>query len=204
MTTQSADVIVYFANLQPVLDMNSLSLIFIQPELIFYPSFDLYSFVNSMNFDRKFASGRLTKLFGDLSYTYAKITHYPDSFETNIYIQELMRFVELHYSNLHLNSCLINYYPDSDSYIPDHSDDESSIADNSYILTISLGAHRTMHFKRKCDSSTLATATLTNGSVLIFSKNSQQYFTHGIPSSTSTVAGYIPRLSATFRSMIER
>ena len=65
--------------------------------------------------------------------------------------------------------------------MPDHSDDEQAIDENSFIVTVSLGSDRTMNFKRKHSKELIASVTLSDGMVLIFSKRSQYVFTHGIP-----------------------
>ena len=177
------------------------------PKLTYQPTFDLYTLVNSLDFDRKFQSGRLTKLYatGNLPYCYGTITHQPSKFSDNPFVLHMFEFVSTSFPNLQLNSCLINYYPDNQSSMPDHSDDELHIDNDSFIVTLSLGANRTMHFKYKHDKTPIACVTLSSGKFLIFSKNSQFMFTHGIPPSYSkilTIDDYMPRVSATFRKLI--
>ena len=132
----------------------------------------------------------------------------PLSFDVNPYVSEMFNFVTENFRELDLNSCLINFYPDCNSHIPDHSDNESHIAQSSYILTISLGSSRKMFFKDKDTGLSLVSVALDNGDVLLFSRESQDKYTHGIPPSLSFVPtgsylpkSYLPRVSATFRCL---
>lgn len=86
--------------------------------------------------------------------------------------------------------------------MPDHSDNEPCIEENSFIVTISLGTTRRMHFKSSNSGESLCSIPLTDGHVLIFSKRSQCYFSHGIPATVSTdKLELTPRISATFRCL---
>lgn len=117
----------------------------------------------------------------------------------------MFKFVDVKFPELNFNSCLINIYPDKSVGIPDHSDDETSIARDSFILTISLGCTREMFFKVKSSGETLASLNLCHGDIILFSKNSQNWYTHGIPPSRPLVfstENYLPRVSATFRCII--
>ena len=110
-------------------------------------------------------------------------------------------FVRQHFPYLCVNSCLINYYPDKSCFIPDHCDDETSIVEDSFILTISIGSTRQMQFKDLSDNTLLCSVSLADGQILIFSKQSQNLFTHGVPADTNNLFNddYSPRISATFR-----
>ena len=197
-----ADVVVYNVDLASI--SNSKFTAYIIPDIKYQPPYDLCSLVNSLKFDRKFASGRFTKLFGDLPYTYGNVSHKTSKLSDNEFVLDMFNFVTAILPRFQVNSCLINYYPDSKSSIPDHSDDEIEIDDNSFIVTLSLGSDRTMHFKCKHDKTLISTVTLSHGMVLIFSKSSQTIFTHGIPPNycISSIDDYIPRVSATFRKLI--
>ena len=116
----------------------------------------------------------------------------------------MFNFVIQLFPDFGLNSCLINYYPSKLCTIPDHSDDEASICDHSYIVTISLGASRRMIFKSKLNGNFLCSVSLTDGQILIFTKASQSLFTHGIPvTEQPDVDEYGPRISATFRKLTQ-
>ena len=167
------------------------------------PDFSLYSLVKSLKFERKFSSGRSAKLFGDLPYSYSNTTHFATEFSKNPLVADMFNYVTEKFPSFELNSCLINYYPDRKSYMPDHSDDEHQIDPDSFIVTLSLGSERTMYFKLKHSKTVIATVNLSDGMIMIFSKNSQDMYTHGIPPNLNTrvTDDYIPRLSATFRKL---
>lgn len=167
----------------------------------YLPSFRLLTFLDSLDFDFNFKSGRKTRLFGTKPYAYSDTYHSPMSFKDNLYVFDMFSFVEENFPELNLNSCLINFYPDYKSNIPDHSDNEEYIAANSYILTISLGSSRKIFFKDKKLGSSLISVALNHGDILLFSKDSQEKYTHGIPSCFSTTESYMPRISATFRHL---
>ena len=169
----------------------------------YQPDFSLYSLLNSLNFERSFSSGRYAILFGNLPYSYSNITHTASDFAVNPYVSDMFKFVTDKFPSFELNSCLINFYPDHKSCMPDHSDDEQAIDENSFIVTVSLGCDRTMNFKRKHSKELIASVTLSDGMVLIFSKRSQYVFTHGIPPIVDTrmSGSCVPRVSATFRKL---
>ena len=114
----------------------------------------------------------------------------------------MFTFVSNAFPGLNLNSCLINYYPNSKSSIPFHSDDENCIAPRSFILMLSLGATRTLYFKRlgsRDKNQACLKVDMADGEIIVFSRGSQNFFLHGVPSENH---GGLPRLSATFRSII--
>ena len=115
----------------------------------------------------------------------------------------MLCFVEKHFPDLSLNSCLINYYPDDRSCMPDHSDNEICIEPHTFIVTISLGSCRKMFFKEIGSGARLLSVNISHGDILIFSKESQSRYTHSIPPSynLSTIQSFMPRISATFRRL---
>ena len=182
---------------------NSDPSIFITADHDYVPSFELCTLIESLKFDYNFLSGRKAQLFGNLPYAYGKVKHFPTKFDANPYIFEMYKYVTTRFPSFELNSCLINYYPSGSTKIPDHSDDEQYIDSNSLILTLSLGAEREMEFKRKSNDQLLARVKLGNRTLLIFTKNSQFMFTHGIPPQYF-LDDYIPRVSATFRKIVHQ
>ena len=117
------------------------------PNVTYCPNFELSSLITSLKFSHSFNSGRKAVLFGQHSYAYGNTFHSPCSFSTNCYISELFNFAVEVFPSLNLNSCLINYYSDSSKCMPDHTDDERYIELNSFIVTLSLGAPRSMVIK---------------------------------------------------------
>jgi hypothetical protein len=182
---------------------NSSNYICIIPDITIHPSFSFSTLLTSLNFDRKFKSGRLTQFFGISSYNYGAVSHEPTNMHDNIFVRELFDSVDRIFPSFKLNSCLINYYPSANCSMPDHSDNEPCIDDESFIVTISLGTKRRMVFKSIDSGDRLCSIMLYDGHVLIFSKKSQRFFTHGIPATMNTdIDDYSPRISATFRCIL--
>ena len=61
-------------------------------------------------------------------------------------IKEVLDAINEKYPNEELNSCLINKYHGTQSYLPKHADDEPTIAPNSVICTVSVGHSCTVIF----------------------------------------------------------
>ena len=176
--------------------------------IVFQPRFKLTSLLESLDFDRSFKSGRKARLFGSEPYGYGNSYHLPLKFTDNLFVSEMFNFVDELFPFLCLNSCLINYYPDARtrSFMPDHSDNEVYIKAHTFIVTISLGSCRNMVFKERNTGTCLLSIKLKHGDILIFSKESQSRYTHGIPpsvnfSNTETFPSFLPRISATFRRL---
>jgi len=103
------------------------------------------------------------------------------------------------------NGVLVNYYPDGDHYISDHSDSEKGLDKACGVVIISYGATRTMQFKRT-KSPPVGTAhfrggflpvPLVSGSVIAMQQPQfQSAYTHGIPVEKTAIGG---RWSFTFR-----
>ena len=173
----------------------------------FSPTFSVNTLIKSITFTHNFkSSGRNAVYFGFNPYTYTGGCHLPKPISSNIYINELFKFVSMIMPSMMLNSCLINHYPDSSADLPFHSDDEKCIRENSYIVTLSLGASRTMYFKdfeNKLGTEYLYSTELQDGDIIIFSKESQFKYLHGIPALVSSDCQHSTssRISATFRSI---
>lgn len=163
-------------------------------------------FLNSFNFTHS-ASGRHISYYGTHSYEYGTFTHDPLDFSTNPYLCELSSIIRTLFPLLNFNSALINYYPKADSCISFHSDDESEIKDDSYILTFSFGDTRRLEFlQRSPPKNLICNVSLPHRSLLIFSKTSQFVFRHGIlPKGWFKIDEFsdFGRLSVTFRHIVQ-
>ena len=78
----------------------------------------------------------------------------------------------------HVNSCLITKYQSGSNNVDMHRDDEPVIDLESLILTVSIGATRTMTFISN-DKSNRKDISLEDGSLLITSRYSQDFWKHG-------------------------
>ena len=103
------------------------------------------------------------------------------------------------------NSVLINFYPSvlpgdtaDSSRLPYHSDDEVVIHPESDIVTLSLGAERSVTFiEKNAPVESKSVLTPKNNSIYTMSRRSQAFFKHGIDSVVNTHERY----SITFRTI---
>ena len=132
-----------------------------------------------------FLNNRNAAYYGKYPYCYGKILHKARDFSENPYLDKVLNYVQIAYPSIQFNSATIHRYNSGEHFIPHHSDDEEEIIDGSLILTISLGETRSFEFREKGDSEWTDTISLNHGDCLVMTKNSQRYFTHGIPRETS-------------------
>ena len=79
-----------------------------------------------------------------------------------------------------INSCLVNRYAGEESFLPEHSDDETTINPESSIYTISIGASCHITFADKHLKSDVMTLDCNTGSLYEMSRRSQEFFSHRI------------------------
>ena len=96
-------------------------------------------------------------------------------------------------------TCLVNYYPDGASYISPHHDDESMIAKDSNIYTVSVGAARILNFVNTSGPIQEQNIELKHGSVYSMSRESQLYWLHSIKRDPAIQEA---RVSFTFKWLI--
>ena len=156
--------------------------------------------LQSLDINTTHRNGRSTTYYGGLPYSYGTTVHpaapYPDlplftDIATSIQ-QEVADFTLENYS------CLVTHYKEGSVGIPSHQDNEDCIADDSEIITISLGARRTLRLRNVVGRIRDETLELTHGSVYAMSKKSQSQWQHGIAPDRNISDG---RLSLTFRKM---
>ena len=126
-------------------------------------------------------SKRQALYFGSEAYTYGNTIHLPKDISSINIIQDIYNKVNSLFDNEHFNfnSILVHLYPDLNSFLPFHSDDEVAIAANSLIVTVSLGVSREIVFEDTLKNKTYG-VNLEHGDIFIMSKNSQDRFKHGI------------------------
>ena len=83
-----------------------------------------------------------------------------------------------------INQCLINRYNDESSFLPKHSDNESSLVHDSSIFTVSLGSQCSVKFSMKGSESGEVIETIEGRSLYIMSKQSQFLWDHRIDKSS--------------------
>ncbi|NRB82001.1 MAG: alpha-ketoglutarate-dependent dioxygenase AlkB [Saccharospirillaceae bacterium] len=78
-----------------------------------------------------------------------------------------------------LNSCLVNFYSGPQSYLPEHSDDETNIDPNSSIFSISIGDTNNINF-REVHTGVISTLECKPCSMYTMTRKSQTFFKHEI------------------------
>ena len=152
---------------------------YVEMKIDAFKYFNASALENSTHFTHLF-SNRSAAYYGDHPYHYGRITHEPQDFGKNPYLQKLLNYVEIVYPDLQFNSALINLYNSGKDHLPHHSDDEEEIIGDSVILTISLGSTRNIEFRDKNTSLIAESVSLPHGSSFTMTRLSQNYFTHSI------------------------
>jgi alkylated DNA repair dioxygenase AlkB len=96
-----------------------------------------------------------------------------------------------------LNSCLANWYRDGHDNVARHSDDEDDM-EHDVIITVSLGATRTLRVTNKQTGEKLLQVALRNGSVFVQKAGMQKVRRHEIPKELRVKE---ERISLTFRQL---
>ncbi len=140
---------------------------------------------------------RLTAWHGDpgRTYSYSQIALEPVPWTAPLLALKAM--VEAA-SGVAFNSVLLNLYRDGRDSVAWHSDDEPELGPRPVIASVSLGAPRRFHLRRKADHGDRADITLTDGSLLLMAGSTQHEWEHQVPK-TATKVG--PRVNLTFRTV---
>jgi alkylated DNA repair dioxygenase AlkB len=148
-------------------------------------------------FGKHIVTAREVAWFGDpgLDYTYSGSTKRPLPWTGEL--RELRSLAEKH-TGLSFNSCLLNLYHDGSEGMGWHSDDEKTIARNSGIASISLGAERRFAFRHKQTKETVS-LLLEHGSLLLMAGSTQAHWHHRLPPAKKVST---PRINLTFRMML--
>ncbi|BCU78119.1 alpha-ketoglutarate-dependent dioxygenase AlkB [Luteolibacter sp. LG18] len=147
-------------------------------------------------FGKRVVTARLVAWFGGegLAYTYSGTTKQPLPWTPALL--ELKARVEP-LAGASFNSCLLNLYPSGQEGMGWHSDDESSIARDSPIASLSFGAERRFVFKHKRDGDKVE-RVLEHGSLLVMAGSTQRHWLHALPKAARITT---PRINLTFRVM---
>ena len=121
--------------------------------------------------------------------------------ETILNVQrEIQRYISrfAHIEMPHINSCLINYYKDGNSFISPHRDNVVSFGATPTIIGLSIGATRKLILKHKSRDIEY-TIALKDNSVFVMAGGSQEFFLHEIPKEAEC---HKERWSLTFREFL--
>ena len=151
-------------------------------------------------------NGHSVVLYGKAyNYTGSKTSQNPDPIPPLLsgVVKKLEEKLNLHQP---LNSVLINYFPASQSgassFISKHSDDEPVIAAESEIVTLSIGATRTINFEEIHNpDSNKSSLEVVDNSIYSMSRKSQGWYQHSVPPPPLETD---ERFSLTFRSLDEK
>ena len=131
--------------------------------------FSEYNFRNSEN-------GHKVAAFGEpYHYQGSKQKGTPEEFPE--IIQEIVKEIHSKYPMYDISECTVNDYDGNESFLPEHSDDESSIDSESLIFTLSLGQSRTIVFRHKTTNREV-NLCLEHGSMYTMSYASQHLWWH--------------------------
>ena len=133
---------------------------------------------------------RLTCWFGDEAYTYSGLTIQPEPWfpELQDLRDRLRRDLDVDF-----NSVLANFYPDGNSHVGWHADNESQIG--PIIASVSLGGLREFSIKNT-SLGKHHTIGLQAGSLLVMAGATQKHCKHCIVKTKALVE---PRVNLTFR-----
>ena len=162
-----------------------------------FAKFSMEQLMAELEFSHTFKN-RKAVYYGFYPYEYQGATHEAKMISQDSYLAKLRSYINIILPNFEHNSVLINFYETGADYMPAHSDSETCIADDSDIVTVSLGATRTLQITTNKSKKIVGSVQLQHGDVFVMSKLSQEDFLHEIlPQETCSE----PRISVTFRLM---
>jgi alkylated DNA repair dioxygenase AlkB len=145
---------------------------------------------------------RFQKLFGEASYSFSGMFLVPDPIIPPL-VQSCLDFARESYPGT-FNGALVNYYPDGESYISPHSDDERDLDPRSPILSFSFGAERNFVVTEKKGGNKGYVREVKiptrNGSMIAMRGRMQSEFVHGVPKATKGESPVGPRINVTVRA----
>jgi len=140
---------------------------------------------------------RKTFMYGK-DYSYSGIQKEAVPFDRQI--TYLARQIErrLNLEENYFNACLLNLYPDGDSSLSYHKDDEPEMDKFAPIVSFSLGATRKFYLKND-ETKEVEKIVHNEGELLIMNYPTQEEWTHSIPKEKKVKE---PRISLTFRRFL--
>jgi alkylated DNA repair dioxygenase AlkB len=148
-------------------------------------------------FGRHIVTRRKVAWYGDEAYSYL----YSNKKRVALpWIRELLELKDLveDAAQSRYNSCLLNLYHDGNDGMGWHGDDETTLAKNGSIASLSLGAERRFFFKHRKTKQQIS-LLLEPGSLLEMKGETQRFWWHSLPKSKKVSE---PRINLTFRTMV--
>ena len=148
-------------------------------------------------YGKKIPLPRLTAWHGEKEkiYTYSGISM--QSHPWNDTLLKIKERIEKE-SNIIFNSVLLNFYRNGNDSVSWHSDDEAELGKNPVIGSVSFGETRKFRFRHKYDKMLKTEISLTDGSFLLMSGETQHFWQHEIPKISKEIGG---RINLTFRNI---
>ncbi|WP_198405760.1 alpha-ketoglutarate-dependent dioxygenase AlkB family protein [Chitinophaga caeni] len=149
-------------------------------------------------FGKEIMQPRLTAFYGDpgTSYTYSGLQQ--AAIPWHPALSGIKRKIETACPEP-FNCVLANLYRDGQDSMGWHRDNEESLGACPTIASVSLGASRSFQMRDYATKSTRLSFELGNGSLLIMSGETQQYWEHQVPKSKPISS---PRINLTFRHIM--
>lgn len=140
---------------------------------------------------------RLTSFFSRIPgrYTYSGLSMESEPFPASV--RELLDGINEEYG-LTLNCCLANLYRNGTDSNGWHSDDEPELGPDPLIASVSLGAPRYFHLRRRANPSETYKLLLEPGSLLLMLPPMQRNWQHQLPKTAKSTP---PRINLTFRQL---
>ena len=162
----------------------------------------LLSRVRRKQFIRHSQSSSQVLLFGSEKYVYNRATEFmqPIPIEEEPLLVHILNVVNQRLST-HFNSILVNFYPDSDTILPYHKDDETKLDKSAPIATLSIGATRYMEFAKSKSSNPVHRQQLMSNSLFVMEPSTQISHFHRIAGGGSSHHRLEHRFSLTFRKL---
>jgi alkylated DNA repair dioxygenase AlkB len=165
----------------------------------------LYSLLESVSwsddyyeaYGRRVNIPRLQAWYADSGIHYSYSNNLLDRLDWIPPLSEIKQHVEQE-TQQNFNSVLLTYYRDGNDSLSWHADDEAELGPLPYILSLSLGASRDMHFRHK-RYITNGKITLNKGDLLLMRPRFQLDWEHSVPAQPEVQE---PRINLTFRNVI--
>ncbi|KAL5260978.1 hypothetical protein ACHWQZ_G006875 [Mnemiopsis leidyi] len=116
--------------------------IILSNELLF-SQFSVEALIEELDFTHDFGNRKVV-YFGTRPYAYNGGVHEPKDLEAHTYLAKVCNYLDIIIPNYDYNSVLVTLYANGNQFIPKHSDLEDCIEETSDIVTVSLGATRTL------------------------------------------------------------
>ena len=145
--------------------------------------------------------GRKTAYFGAQPYSYGRTTHAATPYPSVPLFSNIFDTLQAELGtdfNPDNYSCLVTLYESGSVGIPKHSDNEEQIEKDSKIITLSVGATRTLKFVNNIGRIRETDVNVENGTVFSMDASSQSKWSHCLTLDHSITQS---RISFTFRRM---